>query len=262
MMPLEADPGKLEQLRRWWDKLNECWPAFGYFPDTVKTWLIVKESQLALAKELFRDTSVKITTEGHRLLGASVGTRQFCERFMEDAVASWKQQLETLASVARVQPHTAYAAFIHGFVGELTCLARTAENTGALFQPLEDTIRGKLIPLLTGRSAPGDMVRELLALPPRSGGIGLINPAIALQNELERSVQTCAPLADQIRNQESRLGDVCQLVLAIVPQLQPVGNKSLLMLLRPCKLPCRLHSNGTWTFFQTKVPRTGSPFSQ
>ena len=54
------------------------------------------------------------------------------------------------------------------------------------------------------------MVRELLALPPR--GIGLINPAIALQNELERSVQTCAPLADQIRNKESRLGDVCQLV--------------------------------------------------
>ena len=53
---------------------------------------------------------------------------------------------------------------------------------------------------------------ELLALPPRLGGIGLINPAIALQNELERSVQTCAPLADRIRNQESRLGDVCQLV--------------------------------------------------
>ena len=81
-----------------------------------------------------------------------------------------------------------------------------------LFQPLEDTIRGKLIPLLTGRAAPGDMVRELLALPPRLGGIGLINPAIALQNELERSVKTCAPVADQIRNQESRLGDVCQLV--------------------------------------------------
>ena len=105
----------------------------------------------------------------------------------------------------------AYAAFTHGFVGKWTFLARTAENTGVLFQPLEDTIRGKLIPLLTGRAAPGDMVRELLALPPRLGGIGLINPAIALQNELERSVQTCAPLADQIRNQESRLGDVCQL---------------------------------------------------
>ena len=65
--------GKLEQLRQWWDKLNECEPAFGYFQNAVKTWLIVKESQLALAKELFRDTGVQITTEGHRLLGASVG---------------------------------------------------------------------------------------------------------------------------------------------------------------------------------------------
>ena len=34
--------GKLEQLRRWWDKLNECGPAFGYFPNAVKTWLIVE----------------------------------------------------------------------------------------------------------------------------------------------------------------------------------------------------------------------------
>ena len=55
-------------------------------------------------------------------------------------------------------------------------------------------------------------MRELLALPPRLGGISLINPAIALQHELERSVQTFATHADQIRNQESRPGDVCQLV--------------------------------------------------
>ena len=167
-------------LRRWWDKINECEPAFGYFPKAVKTWLIVKESQLALAKELFRDTGVQITTEGQLLLGAPVGTRQFCERYVEDAIASWKQQLDTLASVARVQRHAAYAAFTHGFVGRWTFLAGMAENTGALFQPLEDAIRGKLIPLLTGRAAPGDMVRELLALPPCLGGIGLINPAIAL----------------------------------------------------------------------------------
>ena len=79
---------KLEQLRRWWDKLNECEPAFGYFQNAVKTWLIVKDSQLALAKELFCDTGVQITTEGRHLLGAPVGTRQFCERFMESAVAS------------------------------------------------------------------------------------------------------------------------------------------------------------------------------
>ena len=72
--------------RLWWDKLNECGPGFGYFPNAVKTWLFVKESQLALAKELFRDTGVQITTEGHRLLGAPVETRQFCERYVEDAV--------------------------------------------------------------------------------------------------------------------------------------------------------------------------------
>ena len=172
----------------------------------------MKESKLALAKDPFCDTGVKITTEGHRPLGAPLGTRQFCEKKTEGAVASWKQQLETLAYVVRIQSHAAYAAFTHGFVGKWVFLARTAENLGVLFWPLENTIRGKHTPLSTGQAAPGNIGRELLALPPRSGGIGLINPTIALQNELEHSVQTLAPLTDQIRNQESHLWDVCQRV--------------------------------------------------
>ena len=45
--------GKLQQLRRWWDKLNEVGPAFGYFPNATKTWLVVKETELAAAQEAF-----------------------------------------------------------------------------------------------------------------------------------------------------------------------------------------------------------------
>ena len=42
--------GKLKQLRRGCDKVNEFGPAFGYFPNAVKTWLVGKD-QLAPAKE-------------------------------------------------------------------------------------------------------------------------------------------------------------------------------------------------------------------
>ena len=155
---------------------------------------------------------MQIAAEGHRLLGSTVGTRQFCERYTDDVVTSWKQQFQTLASIALVQPAAANAAFSQGFVGTWAFLSRIAENTGAIFQPLEDTIRSKLISLWTGQAAPGDNVRELLALTSRLRDIGLIHPAVALLNELERSLQTCAALADQIRNQELHLWHVCQLV--------------------------------------------------
>ena len=204
--------GKLQQLRQWWDKLNECGPAFGYFPNAVKTWLVVKERMIEPATDLFRDSRVQITTDGHRLLGAPVGSPEFCKAYLEDAINSWKHQLNNLASVARIQPHAAYAAFTHGFIGKWTFLARTAEITGERFQPLEDIIRGTLIPRLTGRAPPGDGVRELLALPARLGGLGLINPTTALAKEQERSVQTCAPLIDLIKQQQPSLGEVCHQV--------------------------------------------------
>ena len=204
--------GRLKQLKKWWDKLNEVGPAFGYFPNATKTWLVVKESQLAEAHEIFRNSGVQITADGHRLLGAPVGTQSFCKAFTERTVANWKLQLEALSSVARTQPQAAYAAFTHGFVGKWTFLARTTD-IGELFSPLEETIRNCLIPLLTGRPSPGSCVRNLLALPPRLGGLGLINPE-ALSKELERSVKTCEPLTGLIERQQQALGQACNQVAA------------------------------------------------
>ena len=37
-------------------------------------------------------------------------------------------------------------------------------------------MRTKFIPILCGRPAPSDLERDLLALPSRLGGMGLINP--------------------------------------------------------------------------------------
>ena len=82
---------------------------------------------------------MQITADGHRLLGAPIGTQSFCKAFMERTVANWKLQLEALSTVARTQPQAAYAAFTHSFIGKWTFLARTTA-IGELFSPLEDTI--------------------------------------------------------------------------------------------------------------------------
>ena len=68
-----ADDGtgadKLDALRKWWDMLLKKGPAYGYFPKPSKTWLIVKEEKLEEAKRIFKDTGVKITSDGTRHLG-------------------------------------------------------------------------------------------------------------------------------------------------------------------------------------------------
>ena len=74
-------------MRTWWDKLNRFGPSSGYFPNAAKTWLLVKEPELAEAHELFAGTGVQITTEGRRLLGAPIGTDEFCLEFLQDQVA-------------------------------------------------------------------------------------------------------------------------------------------------------------------------------
>ena len=57
--------GNLRALRRWWDKLCEIGPKFGYFPNPGKTWIITTDELLPLAKEIFEDTGVKITFSGY-----------------------------------------------------------------------------------------------------------------------------------------------------------------------------------------------------
>ena len=44
-----AAGGKLVDLKAWWDRLTDLGPDYGYFPNTKKTWLIVKENKLSEA---------------------------------------------------------------------------------------------------------------------------------------------------------------------------------------------------------------------
>ncbi len=84
-------------------------------------------------------------------------------------MTEWVNEVDRLSSIAVTQPHAAYAAFTHGLKHKWTYLIRTIPD---LLQPLEDVIRHKFLPSLTGQSA---INRELMALPIRHGGLGIIN---------------------------------------------------------------------------------------
>ena len=193
--------GTLPHLRTWWDRISSIGPDYGYHPNASKTWLIVKEGKLKEASTLFQETGVSITEEGKRHLGAAVGTSSFVESYVQRKVSGWVHEVERLSSIASTQPHAAYAAFTHGLTSKWTYLTRTIPEITDLLQPLEDVIRQRFLPSLTGQNAFKDADRELMALPVRFGGLGIINPCQQSANNNNASKKITAPLVALIIQQ-------------------------------------------------------------
>ena len=63
-----------------------------------------------------------------------------------------------------------------------------ADNTPHKSLPLETIIQTKLLPVLIGVAPPGDLIRDLLALPARLGGISMPNPSKTSNKEYASSL--------------------------------------------------------------------------
>ena len=196
--------GKIRKLKDWWNALVSLGPKFGYHVNASKTHLITKECHRATADAVFGDTEVKITADGKSHLGASLGTTSFTELYVKNKVEKWCEELLHLSSIAETHPQAAYAGFTHGLVNKWSYLTRAIENIGPLLQPLEDVIRSKFIPALSGMPAPSEEVRDLLALPCRLGGLGILNPTRTASHEFQASVEITTPIVSSILSHESR----------------------------------------------------------
>ena len=168
--------GTCDKLRQWWDQVECLGPTFGYYPNSAKTYLIVKEEFETKAKALFADTDVNITINGKRHLGAALGANTFTEEYVSSKVVEWVKEIVHLSTIASTQPHAAYAAFTHGLSSHWSYISRTIPDIQDLLHPLEMAIQQHFIPALTGREACSVAERDLLALPVRLGGMGLVNP--------------------------------------------------------------------------------------
>ena len=70
-----------------------------------------------------------------------------------------------------------------------------------MLQPLECAIRHHLIPALTGQPPPNETTRQLLALPARHGGLGLIDPTTLPAKQFKASRIISAALVNNIVTQ-------------------------------------------------------------
>ena len=173
-------------------------PHFGYNPNPHKTWLVVKPEHLTAAEEHFRGSGVNITTQGHRHLGAPLGSKPFVEEFIQDKIRYWETEIKRLSDIAKFQPQAAYAVFTHALKNRWTFLMRTVPGIDLLIQPLEEAIRHQLLPALTGKHSITDLERDLLALPAWHGGLGVVVPTRTANNHFKACTEVTASLVELI----------------------------------------------------------------
>ena len=107
-----------------------------------------------------------------------------------------------LTEIARTEPQAAYSAFTHGTLSKWTYLIRTMSVPAETVKPLEEHLRCKFLPAITGRSSFTDTERKLLALPTRFGGLGVTIPADLAKQQFQACKSIIAPLSNQIFHQQ------------------------------------------------------------
>jgi len=64
----DAAVGNLHTLHNWWECLQSIGQGFGYFPQVVKTWRLVKPHFYAFTLKIFEGFNSSITQDGWLLL--------------------------------------------------------------------------------------------------------------------------------------------------------------------------------------------------
>lgn len=114
--------GGLDSIRYWWDKLSRIGPAFGYFANASKTWLVTKEEHLDRAREMFHDTNVNVICHGRLYLGTPLGSDVYMKEYVQEKINRLIGELQLLRDIAKSQPHVAYASFTHGYLHKFSYL--------------------------------------------------------------------------------------------------------------------------------------------
>ena len=189
--------GFIKDVFKWWQSLEKMGPMFGYHPNAIKCWLIVKPNKYEEAMEAFKNMGINLTTEGCHHLGTALGLRDFLKDYVNDRVEQWVEEVIKLSEFANSQPQACFAVYTFGLKHRWTYFMRTLPDIQELLCPLEDTLMSIFVPSIT-RHMCNPTERQVLELPRRAGGLGIINPCTKASVSYEASKRISAPLARQI----------------------------------------------------------------
>ena len=167
--------------------------------------LLVKPEHEDNARAAFGDMNIIIKTDGNRHLGAALGSPKFCGLFAMTKVKKWEGEIRKLATIAATQPQAAYAVYTNVLRHKRSFLARTMTNVAGQLEHLESTISKEFIPALLSRPQLGDIERDILALPCRHGGMGIVSP-VSLAAQFDSSLHVTRTLVTLILQHMSLQG--------------------------------------------------------
>ena len=194
--------GTLVNLKSWWERIVMLGPKIGYYAKASKSWLIVKPHHLEETNDMFKDSGLNITTQGCRHLGAVIGSNEFKNEYVSERVAEWVTELSKLSVIAMVEPHAAYAAYIHGFKHKYNYLMRTIPNISDFLDPLDKAVDDFIVSLFQGREF-SIVERQIFSLPVRLGGLAIEVPSNLAEFQYANSRLVTRQLVAQIKSQSS-----------------------------------------------------------
>ena len=196
--------GKLLGLKLMWDYIVKWGPDFGYHQQADKTWIIVKPQHLKEAERIFKDTKIKITSDGRKHLGASIGSLSNRSQYINEKIDDWIREITLLSEIALFAPQEAYTCFTAGYKHKLSYYMRTIPNIGDALKRFDEVVSSKLIPAVTGGIQPNSTERLLFSLPPSQGGLGIPIFSKLAEREFENSNTLTKQLQKNILNQEPK----------------------------------------------------------
>ena len=103
--------GKVNEIKAYWDMLQQQGRLFDYFPKAFKSYLIVKEQHYSKAVDVFIGSKRKITSEGKQHLGGVISSKPFKVSYAKSLVHDWIMQLKLLPVIAESEPAVCILSF-------------------------------------------------------------------------------------------------------------------------------------------------------
>lgn len=119
-----------------------------------------------------------------------MGTQDEKKAYANKKIDEWVSKTRKMTEAAHSSPQAVHTAFTKSLQCQWAFLQRVVEGTGDVFKPLWHVISRELIPAIFGRDILGRNEVEVLALPARLGGIGMINPTIDRESSFQSSKRT------------------------------------------------------------------------
>ena len=190
----------MSELHDWFNLLHLRGPAFGYYPEPTKKFIVINEWWRGEANTVFGDLGVQVFT-GHKFLGGFIESHSEREEYVVSKVCRWVVHVNVLTKAASTQPQIAYAFLTKSLQHEWNFMLHVVPQCDPLFQNLEMSLSSHFLLAMFGLKVSAAEC-HLFVFPLRLGGLGICNPVSLASHLYDSSIHCTEHLIRSIVSSE------------------------------------------------------------